>query len=323
MKHVTTKRRELAPALMARVDACAYIFMADKPEKIKAIAEGRGVTELEAGRIYTIGALKAAKRRGTAKNYREALDMLEAEQVGDRGNPLTRTVSADNTARTIARMKKGISPGHYADRTIYRDTGEKDKHGEPVVQYAGTISEYIQGARNNAPMRINRVDVIRMAWAHMDNQLLTAYVQTRNWRMEDEKPEEAKRSHALNTGKVLGTLYTEWEAREMDADPGNAVAYGGIEKNLRVFFAEYISRLSRTVKMRLADLADYIDRESNSDAVKAEKVISALTSAKGRKSPGTSKLANFAVNLHRNFEHKDSVTCPELISMLFRYGSAE
>jgi hypothetical protein len=57
--------------------------MADKPDKISAIMADRNVSELEAARIYTIGALKAAKRRGTAKNYREALELLEAEQIGE------------------------------------------------------------------------------------------------------------------------------------------------------------------------------------------------------------------------------------------------
>jgi hypothetical protein len=257
--------------------------MADRPEKINAIMEDRGVTELEAGRIYTIGALKAAKRQGTAKNYWEALETLEAEQVGDRVNLLTRTVSADNMARKIAEY------GHMND---------------------------------NAPMRVNAIDIVRMAWAHMDNQLLTAYAQPQNWHIEEKQPEAKKRNHTLNIGKVLGTLYTEWEAREIEADPANEARHDIIEKNLTVFFAEYISRLSRTIKMRLADLVDYLDRESNSNALKAERVISALTSAKGREAPETSKLANFATNLHRNFQYKDCITCPEFISLLCRYGNA-
>jgi hypothetical protein len=73
MENVTVKRRELAPAIMARVDACAYIFMADTPEKINAIMEDRGVSEQEAGRIYIIGALKHAIRRGTAKTTMKRL----------------------------------------------------------------------------------------------------------------------------------------------------------------------------------------------------------------------------------------------------------
>jgi hypothetical protein len=281
MEHVTTRKRELAPKLMARVDACAHIFIADKPEKINAIMEGRGVTELEAGRIYTIGALKMARRRGTARTYREALENLEAEQAGDRGNLLTRSISADNTARKIA-------------------------------QYARM--------NDNTPIRVNTVDVVRMAWARMDNQPLTAYAQPQNWHIAEREPEEEKRTRSRNMGRVLGTLYTEWEARELDADPFNEVRHTVIEKNMTVFFTEYLSRLSRTVKMRIADLVKYVRKESNGNALKAERIISALTSARGREAPGTSKLANFAANLHRNFEHKEAVTCPEFIGLLYRYG---
>jgi hypothetical protein len=281
MEHVTTKKRELAPALMTRVDACAYIFMADKPEKIFAIMEDRGVSELEAGRIYTIGALKAAKRRGLAGNYRQALGLLENEQVGDRGNPLTRTISADKQNRKIA---------------VYTRMND------------------------NAPLRTNKVDVVRMAWARMDNQPLTAYAQPQNWHIEEQQPKEAKHKHTLNTGKVLGTLYTEWETREIEADPFNEVRHSAIEKNLTVFFAEYLSRLSKTVKMRLADLAGYLDRESNGNALKAERIIRALTSEKGRTVPETSKMAAFVRNLHENFQHKDGITCPDFVSLLYTYG---
>jgi hypothetical protein len=281
MENVTTKKRELAPALMARVDACAYIFMADKPDKISAIMEDRKVSELEAGRIYTIGALKAAKRRGTAKNYREALEALEAEQVGDRGNPLTRTISADNTARVIAKYQR---------------------------------------MTNNTPMYTTTVDVIRMSWAHMDNQPYTAYVQPGKWTTADKEPCIDECKHALNTGRILGSMYTDMVYRQDRLNPVYDAYDFVMEKNLKVFFAEYISRLSRTVKMRLADLAGYINRESNGSALKAERVISALTSAKGREAPETSKTANFAANLHRQFEHKDTVSCPEFISLLYRYG---
>jgi hypothetical protein len=282
MKHVTTKKRELAPAIMARVDACAYIFMADKPEKIRAIMADRNVSELEAGRIYTIGALKAAKQRGIAKNYREALELLEAEQVGDRGNQLTRTASVDNTAHIAARYQR---------------------------------------MNDDAPMRIATIDVVHMAWARMDNQPYTAYVLPRNWTAEATEPKEEKRSQTLTIGKILGSMYTDMEYRQEQSAPEYAYTNAVIAANMRRFFAEYVSRLSQTVKNRLAGLAGYIDRESNGDMLKAERIISTLTSAKGREAPGTCKMANFAANLYRNFEHKDTITCQEFISMLFRYGN--
>jgi hypothetical protein len=281
MENVTTKKRELAPELMARVDACAYIFIADRPEKISAIMESRNVSELDAGRIYTIGALKAAKRRGIAGNYREALEALEAEQVGDRGNPLTRTISADAAARVIAKYRR---------------------------------------INDNSPMRTNTVDVNRMSWARMDRQPYTAYTQPHTWRTEDTQPKEVKREHSLNVGKILGTMYSQIEDRFENTDAIYEAYNAAIERNMAVFFKEYTSRLSRTVKMRLIDLADYISRESNGSALKAERVINALTSAKGRKAPETSKMANFAANLHRQFEHKDAVSCPEFVSLLYWYG---
>jgi hypothetical protein len=282
MENVTTKKGEFAPKLMKRVDSCAHIFMADKPEKISAIMEAREVPALDAGRIYTIGALKAAKRRGVAKNYSEAIEALEAEQAGDRGNPLTRTISADKTAAIVAKYER---------------------------------------MNAKTPMLVNNVDVVRMAWARMDKQPLTAYAQPQNWRIAAEtQPKAKKRAHTLNVGKVLGALYTEWEAREIEADPANMARHDIIEKNLHVFFKEYKSRQSKTVKTRINELINYVAREGYRNSLKAEQAIRALTSAKGRDSPGISKLAKFASNLHYNFEHKESVTCPEFIGLLCDYG---
>jgi hypothetical protein len=173
---------------------------------------------------------------------------------------------------------------------------------------------------NNAPMRTNTVDTVRMSWARMDNQPLTVYVQFDNWHTSEEQPKAKKRAHTVNIGMVLGTLYTEWEARTLEADPFNEVRRNSIEKNLRVFFAEYTSRLSRTVKKRLVELVAYLDNESNGDAQKAEQAIYSLTSAKGSKAPETSKMAGFIHNLHQNFEYKNSITQSEFISLLYQYG---
>jgi hypothetical protein len=324
MKNVTTKKWELAPALMARVDACAYIFIADKPGKISAIMESRGVMALEAGRIYTIGALKVAKRRGTARNYREAIEALENEQAGDRGNPLTRTISADKTANIIARCNKGRLPGYYSNKRIDRETGEYTRQGKPIYQYAGLVSEYIQGMSNNTPMRTNTVDVVRMAWAHMDNQPLTAYADSWNWHIqEDKKPEIGKdTSHTLNIGKVLGSMYTDIEQKQEQSDPAYVFANTHIKLNYYRYFREYESRLSKTVKMRLAELKGYVNRESKGDTDKAEQAVKYLMSNRGKAAPETSKTAVFADHLHRNFEHNKAVTCPEFIGLLCRYCNA-
>jgi hypothetical protein len=266
---------------MKRVDGCAYIFMADKPHKIAAIMADREVTELEAGRIYVIGALKAAKRRGTAGTYLDALRNLEDEQAGDRSNPLTRSLSADATARVVSRCRR---------------------------------------INDKSAMRVATVDVVRMAWARMDNQPLTAYVQPQTWRTEESNIGEAGAPRARSVGKVLGTLYTQIEEQQEQLNPEYAFINTRVELNYRRFFQEYKSRLSRTVRTRLAELMGYIRRESNGGALKAERVIKGITSRRGRKAPETSKLAAFAINLHHNFPHKDAVTVVEFVTLVYKYG---
>jgi hypothetical protein len=219
------------------------------------------------------------KRRGTACNYVEALETLEAEQVGDRGDPLTRTVSADDTARIVA---------HY------------------------------QRENDNAPMRVNRVDTVRMAWARMDNQPYTAYAQPDNWKEAVEAPKQAKRKHTANIGKVMGTMYAELEHRQEQEDPASECANSVIQKNLKLFFADYKNRLSKTAKNRLDELIRYVNRKSGGDAEKAKEAVDSLTTREGREAPETAKLSGFAHRLHMNFPHKDSVTCPELVGMLVR-----
>jgi len=107
MSSSTNQMRQLPPRIMARVTACALLFLdSSRRGKIEAIAESRGIDPQDAAIMYTIGALKAAKRRGTAYSYAQALDALEAEQVGDRGCRITRSISADNTAREVARINR-------------------------------------------------------------------------------------------------------------------------------------------------------------------------------------------------------------------------
>jgi hypothetical protein len=281
MKNTTNRDRQFfGRRFMLRVDGYAYMYAQENPDKIRAIAENRGVSEQEAGRIYTIGALKAAKRRGTARTYAEALDALEAEQVGSRPDPLLRALSADKTARTVAK---------YARKTA------------------------------NSPDRTTRVDLVRMAWARMDNQPLTAYAGAAAWIITEAPPKTIKRKHGLNPAKALGVLYTEWEDRKEKDGPEYGAYNATVEKNARAFFAEYKSRLSDTAKGKVNELRAYVDRESGYDPDKAEGVIKGLTSAKGREEPETARLSNFAANLHRGFEHKDAVSCPEFIELLHRY----
>jgi hypothetical protein len=256
-----TKNRALPPDQMARVTACAHLFMDSREEKINGIAADKGVTPIEAATIYTLGALKAAIRRGTARNYREALDRLEAEQVGDRGDRLLRTVSMDDTARMIARINRANAGN-------------------------SSIPDYYRSTDNGA------------SW-------------TPHYPAQATKPANTTDRAA---GRVLGTLYTQWEERQADTDldvvMGKAemdARTAQIERNLTLFFAEYVSRLSRTSKVRLYDLV-------------GSKIDPAyLTSRKGQADPETKGLAWGAAHLFKGFTHKAGLTCRNFIDMVRRY----
>jgi hypothetical protein len=156
----------------------------------------------------------------------------------------------------------------------------------------------------------------------MDNQPVSEYIGTIPayvWRIYDTQPKEKKLSHDINVGKALGNLYTDIELRQAQAD--SAYRYDRtpeiIQNNMRLYFTEYKSRLSKTVKARLAELAEYVNTAEGG----TYKAIRSLTSAQGREAPETSRMARFAANLHRNFEHKDCLTCPEFIRLLCQYGA--
>jgi hypothetical protein len=92
---------------MLRINTCALIFQADKPEKISAIAIDTGTSINEASVAYTIGCIKNMKRVGTARNYKEALDILESRQVGDRGDHLNPPNELSRIVEKINRINKG------------------------------------------------------------------------------------------------------------------------------------------------------------------------------------------------------------------------
>jgi hypothetical protein len=270
--NVTKKRnRGTIPAyLMPRVDACATIFIADKPETIKSIALLNKCDEMTAARIYTIGALKAAKRRGTARNYREAVERLENEQTGDRGDPVTETIRAEKTALNIARINRMNNSGTMA---VYRQGFTVDPEGN-----AG------------------------------QTRFFTGNMESR------EPAEQTERPHTVRMGRVMGTLYVQWEEREAETtfdtlfNRVTDTTEDTIAANLRLYFADYTRRMSKTVKERIAELQRYTGD------------VKALVSAKGREDPETSKLAKFVVNLHQHFDHKDALTVSEFAGLLKRYA---
>jgi hypothetical protein len=162
-----------------------------------------------------------------------------------------------------------------------------------------------------------------------------------------------KRPRSSSIGKVLGTLYTQFEERK-NVDILDGVIKADYVNNLKAFWGDYESRLSPTVKEHLKELFQYIDVErwnirahgdlkndskttiddsKNTDVnnfcfikdsaipiMNTKTVVNRLLSPSSRKSKETGKLFSFCFNLHRNFPHKDMLTCQEFIELLYKYG---
>jgi len=276
-----TAKRVLPPAIMARVRACAILFLdSARRARIAEIADGKGIEIGDAAIVYAIGALKAAKRRGTARTYREALDLLEAEQVGDRGSRIARSISADKTAREVARINR-INAGDSC--TI---DGVRYVHDYDIAH-----REY--GYTTEGEYTYRDVDSV----AHFA-----------------DAPGPDKPDTGRSVGKVLGTLYTDWEARERNFDPALVMLdrdmqdrYRQVERNLQLFFREYQSRLSKTSKARLIEIAE-------SDIGPGY-----MASAAGYSDPQAKRIAKAARYLYDNFPHKDGISCREFIRLVRKY----
>jgi len=280
----TNTGRVLSPANMARVQACAYLFQDSSAwNKITDYAANSGICIGNSAIAYTIGCLKRYKRLGLVDSYSQALDMLESEQVGDRGSILTRTLNTDNTARYIAkinRINKGDHFSLFGDHYVY-------DYDVCHRSYGYTLDG---------------------DYTYMDNAIMPHYT-------EIQEPIEKQESRSI--GKVKGTLYTQWESRQAELDPAHELTVKAIheltaesdqvDKNLRLYFKEYVDHLGVTVKARLYAL------------IKSDISVEYLTSTMGRVDKHTSKMANFAANLHRNFPHKDCITCPQLVNLLREY----
>ena len=231
-----------------RIDACAAIFSADRPEKVAKIAEDCGCSEHDAARRYVVGALKASVRRLQARNLSEALEQFEGEQVNDRSV----SVQGESAlARDVAR--------------INRENGRE-------------YTRIVNGAR----------EVIR--------------------------PEKAAPlSHKRNMGKVLGSLYVEYDASVEASAPD--IVYETAERDvyalhiadaISAYINDYVSRLSKTARKTIRDL-----------------VASELSEAEIMKGRGeeAAKLRERVKYLHRNFPARDSVTARELVGMLRKYAA--
>lgn len=120
----------------ARIGACAALFRAEKTVKVRQIAEAEGISEDEAARRYVVGALKAAVRRGSARNLIEALERYEAEQVGDRAVSIKTEGSLEREVRRINVINETRGS---ANRSHRRNMGKV--LGELYVEYDARIAD--------------------------------------------------------------------------------------------------------------------------------------------------------------------------------------
>ena len=107
-------------ALMLRVKSCAIMYGYDPQNRkdacITRIATNKGILYDDACIVYTIAVIKRMIRTHQARNYVDALDQIEAMQVGDRGDKITKSLASDKLSRIvnrINRINKGIKIGEY------------------------------------------------------------------------------------------------------------------------------------------------------------------------------------------------------------------
>ena len=119
-------------------------------------------------------------------------------------------------------------------------------------------------------------------------------------------------SHKRNMGKVLGSLYVEWDASEADSAVDVVIEREGrdayalhIEDEMTRYFEDYVSRLSMTAK---ASIRQLVHSSLSVDAIMAGK------------DSESSRLKERAKYLHHNFPAAEAITSRELLGMLRKYA---
>ena len=147
----TDGARKLAEALRVaerfqlRVKACACILRADKREKMEAYADAGNVDIETASIKYVYGALKSAVRRGSARNYAEALEQFEKEQDGDNAVSVSMSSTLADDVRKVEKRNDATFTRIYGGRVEVvgkvADT-EKRSHKRNVAKVLGAL--YVQ-----------------------------------------------------------------------------------------------------------------------------------------------------------------------------------
>lgn len=118
----------LSAMTMKRIEACAIIVAHDKAEKIASMAETLACDTMDAAKRYVIGALKAGIRRGTYRTYSDALDALEREQVGDRGESIGALNELERTVRRINHINAKPTTAWEIELVGSKEVTEKKRH---------------------------------------------------------------------------------------------------------------------------------------------------------------------------------------------------
>ena len=156
---------------MRRVEACAIIVAHDKSEKIEAIAESSDCTKYDAAIRYIIGSLKAGIRRGTYRTYSDALDALEREQIGDRGESIGGLNELERTVRRINHENAKPSTQWERELMSAQEVTEKKSHKRNMAKVYGAL--YVQWEEREER---SAVDYIYEHDAYTVNETIRAYI---------------------------------------------------------------------------------------------------------------------------------------------------
>jgi hypothetical protein len=123
-----------------------------------------------------------------------------------------------------------------------------------------------------------------------------------------DKPES--KPHTKNMGKVLGTLYVEYDAKAASTEPEYMLEYAGMEaaaididSAIGAYIGDYVARLSVTARKAIRDIV--ASTLSTDDIMRGK----------------DNKLLQRAKYLHHNFPKADAITTRELVGLLRQYSA--
>jgi hypothetical protein len=266
--------------IQERILSCAYLFACSKLDIIARLADKLMTDMLSASVRYTMRAMKVHKAMGM--NAYEAIEAVEERQ----------TATVDQLANAVNRYNAGTT-GLY--RAIQRINGINRQC--ETLHTLGTLNDQGRG-----PDYYNVLD--GLSYPH--------YPDTR-------KDGVKVRNTMYNTqmGKVMGSLYTEWESRTQDTDiakcmmdPDTRDSNAIIADNIRRYMLEYSDRVSPTAKQLLCKLVE-LDNET----------VASLTTRKGRSDSYIAVLYNKIMRLHKGFPAAKGVSVKGFIKLIRKYLS--